>query len=285
MVSLLEGGNLSPGTPHVNVIRSIEGNMDAPEQGEDRDSGPWTATEKAHLALVVSVGLTLALYVLPFAHVLSWPLVLLSTVPHELGHGLAGLLVGGHFDSFSVWPDASGLAHLSYPSGVTPRELGLVSAGGLVGPACTAALGFVVARRELPARVLLVILGLGLAAVDVLLVHEAFGRLFVGGIAATLLGVGLRAPAAAARIVLVFLSVQLALSVYSRGDYLFTKVAETRDGTFPSDVANMATDLGGPYWFWGGVCAAFSALVLVLGLYLYVRGLPRLRRAAVTAAH
>jgi hypothetical protein len=33
----------------------------------------------------------------------------------------------------------------------------------------------------------------------------------------------------------------------------------------------MADALVLPYWFWGIVCAAFSALVLLGGLWLYVR--------------
>jgi membrane-associated phospholipid phosphatase len=68
----------------------------------------------------------------------------------------------------------------------------------------------------------------------------------------------------------VFLAVQLALSVFSRGDYLFTDVARTGEGTFPSDVANMSSALFLPYWFWGALCGAFSVAVLALGLRAYL---------------
>ena len=65
-----------------------------------------------------------------------------------------------------------------------------------------------------------------------------------------------------------FVSVQLALSVFSRGDYLFTPNA----GPFPSDVANMATSLFLPYWFWGLVCGGFSLAVLAAGGWFFLRG-------------
>ncbi len=67
------------------------------------------------------------------------------------------------------------------------------------------------------------------------------------------------------------LAIQLSLSVFSRGDYLFTDVAETAGGTMPSDVARMAEALILPYWFWGGVVGLLSVLVLIIGLWSFLR--------------
>ena len=72
-----------------------------------------------------------------------------------------------------------------------------------------------------------------------------------------------RASDEVARGGLVFLAVQLALSVLSNADYLFTDTAHTGAGTMPSDVAVMADALGGTYWFWGAVCGALSGGVAV----------------------
>jgi hypothetical protein len=101
-------------------------------------------------------------------------------------------------------------------------------------------------------------------------VRNLFGWLAVGALSAALLGVGLRARVEVAQTVLVFLAVQLSLSVFSRGDYLFTEVAHMADGPAPSDVANMASALFLPYWVWGALCGAFSVAVLALGLRAYV---------------
>ena len=70
---------------------------------------------------------------------------------------------------------------------------------------------------------------------------------------------------------LVFLGIQLSLSVFSRSDYLFTETAITSQGTMPSDVAVIAQALSMPYWFWGTACGVFSVIILLFGLWSYVR--------------
>ena len=60
-------------------------------------------------------------------------------------------------------------------------------------------------------------------------------------------------------------------SVFARGDYLFTPVAETAGGAMPSDVGQIAAALVLPYWFWGAVCGGISVLVLGYGVRSYWR--------------
>ena len=55
--------------------------------------------KRARVALLVTIGVTLALYYVPYARFLGYPLMLLSTLAHETGHGIAALLVGGNFDA------------------------------------------------------------------------------------------------------------------------------------------------------------------------------------------
>jgi len=57
----------------------------------------------ARTLLVVSGVITLALYLLPFGGFLARPFVLLSTLAHELGHGLTSLLLGGGFRRLQMW--------------------------------------------------------------------------------------------------------------------------------------------------------------------------------------
>ena len=121
---------------------------------------------------------------------------------------------------------------------------------------------------------------------DLLLVRSFFGWFFVLGLALVALAVAWKAPDWGSQLALSFLSVQLALSVFSRGDYLFTDVAQTQDGAKPSDVANMASALFLPYWFWGAICGLFSVAMLALGTWLFLRGLTaksKARHAATRA--
>ncbi|HEX6861901.1 MAG TPA: M50 family metallopeptidase, partial [Thermoanaerobaculia bacterium] len=50
----------------------------------------------ARVVLVASAAATLLLYNVPlFGRILARPLILLSTLAHEMGHGLTAMLLGG----------------------------------------------------------------------------------------------------------------------------------------------------------------------------------------------
>lgn len=220
------------------------------------------------MVLVLSVLVTAGLYSVPLGHTLGYPLVLLSTLAHEMGHGVTAWLVGGSFSSFEMWSDGSGVAHTASSGRIAS---GLISAGGLVGPSIAALFCFVAGRHAKLSRIALVVLGAVSALMIVLVVRNLFGAFFVGAVAALSLLIGIKGGARLSQGVLVFVGVQLALSVYSRGDYLFTQTAVTAQGNMPSDVAHMSEALFLPYWFWGAACGGFSVLVLIFGLYWLLR--------------
>jgi len=227
--------------------------------------------EQARWALIVSVGLTAALYMIPRLEMLAYPFRMIGTAVHEMGHGVAALLVGGGWDRFTMYSDGSGQAQVYAPSGWPDA---FVSAGGLVGPAVIGAIFLVLGRRPNVARWCLGAAGAFYAIACVVWVRSGFGWLIVGGLAVACLGIALRTRAQTAQLALVFLSTQLALSAYSDLDYMFSKTAsgEMNGGAVqPSDAAQMAHELGGTYWMWGTVVAAFSALVLAGAFWLYMR--------------
>lgn len=224
-----------------------------------------TKNDRALWILLVAVVATVALYVVPYGHYVAYPLVLLSTYAHEMGHGITALLVGGRFEAFVISPDGSGLAYLQVPESRLARAA--TSAGGLIGPAVLAALFFWLARNPKTAHMGLAGFGVATLAALVLVVRNPFGWVFVGALGTGCVYLGIRSSARAAQWVLAFMAVQLSLSVFSRSDYLFTETA----GAAPSDVAQMATSLLLPYWFWGIVCGAVSVLALILGIKTFVR--------------
>ncbi len=226
-------------------------------------------TERARVVLLVSVVLTVLLYWVPYGGYLAYPLMLLSTLAHEMGHGIAALLVGGSFHRFQMWPDGSGVA--TWSGEVGPLRRALVAAGGLVGPAVAAGVGFAVGRTIRGARGALVALAAILALALLLVVRNLFGVIFVALVLGGCFLAARKASGEVAQLVLIFIAVQLALSVFSRGDYLFTPTAETAAGVMPSDVGQMATALLLPYWFWGLGCGAVSVLVLLYGLKVFWR--------------
>ncbi len=235
------------------------------------ESGPEQPVpgRNARLALGLAVAVTVALYFVPYGRYIAYPLLLISTFVHEMGHGIAALLVGAHFEHFVMYPDASGVAGISGGSG---RLAGaVIAAGGLVGPSIGAAVLFVLSTRERLARAGLWLIGIAALVSCLWVVRNLFGWIFVGllGVLAILLAI--KAASAVAQWALAFAAVQLTLSVYSRADYLFTPTARTASGLLPSDVALISKALLLPYWFWGGVCAIISLSVLGFGLNLFWR--------------
>lgn len=225
----------------------------------------------AWLALLLATGLTLLLYMIPYGRWALYPLLLISTVVHELGHGLVALAVGGQFHSLQIWWDASGVAQYSGP--FSRLDQAAIAAGGLLGPAAVAGLLFICGPHLRACRIVLGVSAGILALACLLWVSNLFGWLFVATLAALLLFTALKAPDGWAQFITVFLAVQLALSVFARGDYLFTGTAVTAAGTMPSDVGQIAQALGLPYLFWGALIALCSLALLAFGLRRYVHSL------------
>ncbi len=223
---------------------------------------------RARWFLLGSVLLTGALYSFPYGGYVAYPLVLVSTYVHEIAHGLAATLVGGQFHFLVIHADGSGLASISGTNG--RFAFAFVAGAGLVGPAVGGAALLVLASRPTLARVGLGVFALLSAVALIWVVRNMFGWFFVGLLAAGCSAAAWRGTAQIAQAVVAFLGVQLALSVFSRADYLFTEVATTGSGSHPSDVANMAEALWFPYWFWGGLCALVSVAALGSGYWVFL---------------
>jgi hypothetical protein len=223
---------------------------------------------RAPRIFAASVLITALLYVVPYGRTIAWPLVLVSTLAHELAHGLTAALLGGHFHSLRIQPDASGVALWSGAFGRIAT--GIVAGAGLLGPAIAAFVLLAVGRNQRRAQASLGIIGAGLCVIALVLVRNPFGLVFTLILGSVLLLVALRVPRASQTVV-ILLAVQLALSVFSRSDYLFTRTALTPAGPMPSDVAVMAAALFLPYWFWGAACGVLSVIFLLLGVKLFFR--------------
>jgi hypothetical protein len=134
-----------------------------------------------------------------------------------------------------------------------------------------AAFMLLMARRPQRARWTLAGFGFALVLAEVLVVRNGFGVGFVAVVAAACLAIAFLAGDGFNQLALVFLAVQLALSVWSRGDYLFVEGGYVNGQLMASDTKQMEIALGAPYWFWGGLCALFSVAVLVLGGWSFLR--------------
>lgn len=199
-----------------------------------------------------------------FVRIIEAPLVWLSTFAHEAGHGLAAIAVGGRFEELVIYWDASGVATHSGVAGPIARAI--VSAGGLIGPAVVAAVLFAFGTRPMLSRLGLALFGFFMIALAAAFTRNLFGVLFTLGCGTLFCMCAVKLSNGRAQTAILFVAIQLALSVFSRGDYLFTATAKTGAGEMPSDVAHVALALGGTYWMWGIAIGALSVLILAGGL-------------------
>ncbi len=231
------------------------------------ESSPKAIGSRALLLLAALV--TLIAFQFPLGRTLLYPFNWLATYAHEMGHGIAAMLMGADFERLEMFSDGSGLAHWRGQVGRLGR--GFIAAGGLVGPSVAGALVLILSRRQsfAPKLLYLMVLAMGLSVV--LVVRSGFGVVFLGITAGLLFLVARFAPQKGAPFLVQFIGVQLCLAVFRDLSYMFSPGGMIQGQMQRSDSAAIAEALFLPYWFWGGLTAAFSFAVLGLGLYLALK--------------
>jgi hypothetical protein len=220
-------------------------------------------TQRLILGLVAA---TLALvWQLPFGQLLLFPLTLLATFAHELGHGLMALIVGADFDHLVLNPDGSGSAVWHGNPGRLATAA--IAAAGLIGPSFAGIALLLLARSAKRARGLLALTAILLLACTAVWVRSAFGIFFLLGIVAALVVASRYLPETAAAFVLNLIATTLCLSWFADLGYMFAAEAIVNGVRYPSDSAMIAQMLGLTYWFWGGLTAAASLTLLSLGVF------------------
>ena len=213
----------------------------------------------------VAVLLSIGLFLVPYGRYGLYPFALLSTWAHEMGHGLTALLVGGEFDRLVLYQNLGGTAFTRNPVNVIGPVL--VSAGGLIGPAIAGGLIIVLGSRPRLAGWVVFMLAVSLLVSAAVWVRNpfGFGAVLSLGIAFGLVArYGGRIPRL---VVTQFTGIQFCLGSLASLDYMFTS-RFTRGGVpVNSDTQNIAESLLLPYWFWGGVIALISFLILAAAFY------------------
>ncbi|MEN9203146.1 MAG: M50 family metallopeptidase [Thermostichus sp. DG02_1_bins_55] len=220
---------------------------------------------------VAAAGVTVLLWQFSWGNYVLYPFTLLATWFHEMGHGLTALLLGGNFHRLEIYPNGSGLAIHSGKLFLGPVGRALVAAGGPMGPPLAGAIFILASRRRGTARLGLVFLGSLLLVSAVTWVRSGFGLLVISALGLGILAVGLWASPWLRGFAIQFLGVQACVSTYRQLDYLFTATAVINGQVIPSDSSQIAQNLWLPYWFWGGLMAVASLVLLITSLQLTFR--------------
>lgn len=218
------------------------------------------------LQLVLAGILLVVVWQLPFGRQLLYPLSLLATFAHEMGHGVAAMVLGHDFNRLSLHSDGSGVAQWAG----SPGRLGLalVAAGGLVGPSVAGSMLLVLSRSARWNRWVLLAMSALMLISALIWVRSAFGLVFVLGWGTAFGLCGRFLPPRAATWAVHTVALTLCLSIFKDIDYMFSSHAVVGGQTMLSDAATMAEALWLPHWFWGAAVAGFSTLTMIFGIVL-----------------
>ena len=220
--------------------------------------------------LMLSLAAIAVVWRLPYGQQVLYPFSLLATYAHEMGHGLAALLVGAEFDRLALYANGSGLAQWRG----SPGRLGsaLVAAGGLLGPSVAGVTLLFLSRSPRNARILLAVLAAFVFFTLILWARNPFAIGFLLATSAVLAACARWLSGLAAAFLLHFIAALLCIAWYRDLDYMFSAYTLVGGTPRPSDSAVIAEALVLPYWFWGGLVAVVSLALLALGLRVAIQG-------------
>jgi Peptidase M50B-like len=218
--------------------------------------------------LIAAALATIVLWQVPVGNYILYPFTILATWFHEMGHGLMALLLGGQFRKLEIFGNGSGVATYAMSLSLGPIGPAIVAAAGPMGPPIAGA-GLILASRSFKAASLsLKILGGFLLVSTLIWVRSLFGFVAIPVLGLIILGIGLKAPRWMQGFAVQFLGVQACVSTYHQLDYLFSYSAGPLG---LSDTAQIQQRLFLPYWFWGGLMAIASLIILVQSLRVAYR--------------
>ncbi|HWN10179.1 MAG TPA: M50 family metallopeptidase [Pyrinomonadaceae bacterium] len=239
----------------------------------------YDARPQANL-LLIAAAISVVLWFIPFAEILTYPFRIFVTFIHEGGHAIAAVLTGNSVDSLSVAANASGETYTTQ-GGLFSQMF--VSSAGYIGSMAYGALLLILIRRSIAARAVLI--GSAGIVLALTIIYGVFKPVIAGGawagipftlMAGTLLSVGLIAVAkfASARLAsffVSFLAVQLVLNALLDLKTVFF-LSSPFAPAVPTDAMNMANATGVPAIFWAVSWITLSLGILWLAMRGYVAG-------------
>jgi hypothetical protein len=239
-----------------------------------RDARPQAMT------LLMAAAISVLLWFIPYAEVLSYPFRIFVTFIHEGGHALAALFTGNSVSSLSVAANASGETYTTQ-GGVFSQVL--ISSAGYLGSMAFGALLLILIRKSVAAR--LVLAGSAVLVFGLTLIYGLFKPIFSGVswsgipftlVAGTILSVSLFLIArfASAKVASFFVSLLAVQCILNALLDLKTVFFLSSPFAMPvhTDAVNMANATGIPSIFWAVLWIGLALGILWFAMRMYVAG-------------
>lgn len=232
------------------------------------------------MTLLVAATISVLLWFIPYAEVLTYPFRIFVTFIHEGGHALAALLTGNSVASLSVSMNASGETYTTDGGLISDM---FVSSAGYLGAMAYGALLLVLIRKAITARIVLLSSAALIFALTMIfgLFKPLLALSFLSGIPFTLfaglfisVGLVLIARFASARVAtffVSFLAVQCVLNALFDLKTVFF-MSTPFGPSVHTDAVNMASATGIPGIFWTVLWIGLALGILWFAMRLYVTG-------------
>jgi hypothetical protein len=232
--------------------------------------------------LLVATIITVALWFIPFADYLVYPIRLFVTFIHESSHALVGFLTGGSVQSLTIASDGSGVVY-SAPSGFFGQIL--TSSAGYLGTTAFGVLLLFLMRRTFSPNKVLMGIGAFVAFVTLFFgilmpffnifslnvsILSVMFTVFCGVLlSAGIFALGKYASLKTANFAVAFLAVQCLLNAFLDLKNLFFINAPLIGSDLQNDATNMANATGLPGIVWVFIWIGLSILMISIGLRVY----------------
>jgi hypothetical protein len=234
--------------------------------------------------LLLATAITIALWFIPYAEWLVYPVRLFVTFIHESSHALVTLLTGGSVQSLTVFSNGEGVVWSAIAENNWFAQV-LVSSAGYLGTTFFGVLLLFLIRREISPRAVLFSLAgfIGLMTLvfglivplfnlfggQVTISSIAFTTVLGAALAAAMLGIGRFASLKTANFAVAFLAVQLVLNALLDLKTLFFLNAPFVGSDIQTDAMNMQNATGLPAVAWILIWIVLSVVMISVGLRVY----------------
>lgn len=205
---------------------------------------------------------------IPFLKFVLYPFFIFSTWIHEFCHGMAAILMGGSISKLEIFPDGSGLAHVSINS-----ERGwFISSAGYQGTAIFGFLLLIFRRTKRGPRSGTMILACMMLISCILWIRNIFGFAFIFCMGLLLVGLAIALPSTHIRNLYTSLAILTSMNSITHVKVLFGSQMFVNGEPSSSDAHSMADAVGGSYLLWATIWLILSIALTIMGILFAIPG-------------
>jgi|DewCreStandDraft_4_1066084.scaffolds.fasta_scaffold00022_16 hypothetical protein len=237
--------------------------------------GTINQQKKGIFILVLIAIATIIIWQIPYGKYILYPFTILGIWFHEMGHGIAALLLGAGLYEIQIHPEGYGFARHSTDALFGNFGLAFIAAGGPIGPTIAGFLLIISSKGIKAVNIALFLLSLLLVISLIFWIRNFTGILMILAFAGLFIIILTKGKDELRRLTIQFLGIQAFASVYLSIGYLYSNSASIGDSSFMSDTEYMSRYLLLPHWFWASILILFSIFMLYKSLkiaYTYSNG-------------